>query len=227
MTAPIRVAAQRAPCPRSPPSGRSSVLMAGPTSVPRVRFSRTPPRALGVRVGDSRIREPEGCAPNDPGFGRGSRRCPTAATRWVMQSRVDDGYGRPWPQKAKGQWLKAEGQDGERQNVGSQDAKALKPAGREEAGWMKGSGDGNWKLNTGNPEKGTGWKSRERESGTRDGDRPAPTNASGLRSSTASTKGWCNRERRMDECGGWKRWRKPTVETGYFEAEGERTRGAR
>ena len=191
MTAPIRVAAQRAPCPRSPPSGRSSVLMAGPTSVPRVRFSRTPPRALGVRVGDSRIREPEGCAPNDPGFGRGSRRCPTAATRWVMQSRVDDGYGRPWPQKSKGQWLKAEGQDGERQNVGSQDAKALKPAGREEAGWLKGSDDGNWKLNTGNREKGTGWKSRGRESGTR------------------------------------RRWRKPTVKTGYFEAEGERTRGAR
>lgn len=43
----------------------------------------------------------------------------------------------------------------------------MKPAGREEAGWLKGSDDGNWKLNTGNREKGTGWKSRERESGTR------------------------------------------------------------
>ena len=53
VTAPIRLAAQRAPYPRCPPSGRSSVLMAGPMSVPRVRFSRTPPRALGVRVGDA------------------------------------------------------------------------------------------------------------------------------------------------------------------------------
>ncbi|MDG4595547.1 MAG: hypothetical protein P9F75_07605 [Candidatus Contendobacter sp.] len=42
--------------------------------------------------------------------------------------------------------MKAEGHGGERQDVGSQDAKALKPAGREEAGWMKGSDDGNWKL---------------------------------------------------------------------------------
>lgn len=39
---------------------------------------------------------------------------------------------------------------------------------------MKGSDDGNWKLNTGNREKGTGWKPGGWESGTR---RRWPTHA--------------------------------------------------